>query len=372
MQQQRHPLFSPSLGTQREIISYHYGPANAERQVYIQASLHGDELPGMVAAWVLKHKLQQLEQHGFLQAQITLVPVANPIALNQHWHGSHLGRFETDSGQDFNRRFPSPGAAVAPMVAPDLGADCTANRRVIRRALARYFDQQQPQTELESQRLVLMRMACQADLMLDLHCDWEAVAHLYTTPRAWPAIEPLARYLGSDVQLLADVSGGEPFDESCGEPWRYLQQAFGDRFPMPEGPQPVTLELRGVRDVSLPQAEHDADAIIHALIHAGYIRGEAPPLPALRNPATPLAGCEYITCPHAGVILHLRELGEWIHPGEAVAEILDPLTDRLTPLVAQYGGLLYARHWMRYATAGMLITRLAGEDAGREGALLVP
>ncbi len=43
---------------------------------------------------------------------------------------------------------------------------------------------------------------------------------------------------------------------------------------MPQGLLPVTLELRGVRDVSPEQAEQDADAIISALQESGYITAD--------------------------------------------------------------------------------------------------
>ncbi|MCX8956436.1 succinylglutamate desuccinylase/aspartoacylase family protein [Erwinia psidii] len=371
MQQRHHPLLSASLGTQREIISYHFGQPSV-RQVYIQAALHGDELPGVAVAWYLKKKFLALENADRLNAQITLVPVANPLALGQHWHGSHLGRFDTASGQDFNRQFPALGPALATALPEVLTDEVEHNRQCIRDAINHYFTTHKALTELESQRHTLMRMACQADLMIDLHCDWEAIPHLYTTPQAWRDIEPLARYLGSEVQLIAEVSGGDPFDEACCEPWQYLLRTLGERFPLPQGLKPVTLELRGVRDVSHSQAERDAEAIIRGLMHGGYISGDASALPALAGPAVPLAACEYLSAPHSGVVMHRRETGEWIKPGEVVAEILDPLTDRLTPLTAKHGGLLYARHWARFATAGMLITRLAGREAIREGNLLVP
>lgn len=371
MQQRHHPLLSASPGTRREIISYHFGPTSS-RQVYIQAALHGDELPGMAVAWYLKNKLRTLEAAGHVCAQITLVPVANPIALGQHWHGTHLGRFDTASGQDFNRRFPTIGPALAETLASQLTQDIQQNQQIIRRAISAWYAQQTPTTELQSQRYILMEMATQADLMIDLHCDWEALTHLYTTPQAWPAIEPLARYLGSEVQLIAEVSGGEPFDEACREPWAFLHHKLGASFPLPQGLQPVTLELRGVRDVSHQQAEQDADAIINALALAGWLNVSPAPLPPLLNPAVPLAGCEYLSAPHAGVILHRRDMGEWIDPGEVVADILDPIDDRMTPLVAKFGGRLYARHWVRFATAGMLVSRLAGNQACRSGKLLVP
>ncbi|NIF24618.1 succinylglutamate desuccinylase/aspartoacylase family protein [Candidatus Pantoea multigeneris] len=370
MQQQHHPLLSASLGTQREIVSFHFG-TDSHQRVYIQAALHGDELPGMAVAWYLKHKLLALESAGQLKAKITLVPVANPLALSQHWHGTQLGRFHTQTGQDFNRRFPALGETLAAELADVLTQSEYENKRIIREAIDRHYRDRIAKNELDSQRYTLMRMASQADLMIDLHCDWDALPHLYTTPHAWQEIEPLARWLGSEVQLLAQISGGEPFDEACCEPWVTLAEKFSGKFPMPRGLLPVTLELRGVADVAPEQAEKDADAIINALIEGGYIEGDVGESPALLNPATELAGCEYIHAPHSGLLLNHRALGEWIKAGEVVAEIVDPITDQVTPLIAQYGGILYARNLMKFVTTGMLAVRLAGENAGRSGALLV-
>lgn len=45
MQTQTHPLISPAVGTERQITSFHYGPRGGKK-VYIQSSLHADELPG--------------------------------------------------------------------------------------------------------------------------------------------------------------------------------------------------------------------------------------------------------------------------------------------------------------------------------------
>ncbi|WP_198511560.1 hypothetical protein, partial [Bacillus subtilis] len=106
----------------------------------------------------------------------------------------HLGRFHTLSGQDFNRRFPSLGATLAAGLAESLTQSETQNKSLIREAIDRHYRDTVPKTELDAQRHTLMRMASQADLMIVLHCDWEAVPHLYTTPHAWPDIEPLARW----------------------------------------------------------------------------------------------------------------------------------------------------------------------------------
>ena len=44
------PLNGSSLGTQRTITALHFGDEAASRKIYIQASLHADELPGALTA----------------------------------------------------------------------------------------------------------------------------------------------------------------------------------------------------------------------------------------------------------------------------------------------------------------------------------
>ena len=64
MQIQTHSLLSPAPGTQRELVSLHYGQPGAGPKVYIQASLHADELPGMLTAWHLRRHLDALDAAG--------------------------------------------------------------------------------------------------------------------------------------------------------------------------------------------------------------------------------------------------------------------------------------------------------------------
>ncbi|MDD7960705.1 succinylglutamate desuccinylase/aspartoacylase family protein, partial [Klebsiella pneumoniae] len=68
---------------------------------YIQASLHADELPGMLTATLLLRRLAALEEAGQLRGEIVVVPVANPIGLAQQVMGDNLGRFELGSMKNF-------------------------------------------------------------------------------------------------------------------------------------------------------------------------------------------------------------------------------------------------------------------------------
>ena len=60
-------------------------------------------------------------------------------------------------------------------------------------------------------RRLLLQHACDADLVLDLHCDFEGVMLLYAIPQHWAQIRPLAARLEAGAVLLADDSGGKAF-----------------------------------------------------------------------------------------------------------------------------------------------------------------
>ena len=192
MQFIRHPLISPAPGTQRELVPLHYGRPGGQK-AYIQASLHGDELPGMLVAHHLRQQLDALLAAGQITGEIVLVPMANPIGISQYVLHAHLGRFELMSGENFNRHYPDHVDAVAQAVEAQLGSDAAANVALLRRALKAAVDATPVDTELQSQRRALMSLSCDADIVLDLHCDAQAVMHLYTETPCWPECDPLAR-----------------------------------------------------------------------------------------------------------------------------------------------------------------------------------
>ncbi|KZE25389.1 succinylglutamate desuccinylase/aspartoacylase family protein [Crenobacter luteus] len=377
MQTREHPLLSPGLGTERRVTSFHFGPAGGAK-VYIQAALHADELPGMLVAFTLKARLAELEKQGRLAAEVVLVPAANPIGLDQRLLGHGLGRFELGSGHNFNRHYPALADAVFDAVADRLGPDASANVALIRAELARQLAALTPANELESLRLTLMRLAADADLVLDLHCDLDAGVHLYTLTPLWERVEPLARYLGSCAQLLALDSGEHPFDEACSQLWHLLDQKSRSRAaglgedapPVPLACCAVTVELRGQDSVAHELAERDAGALIAYLTERGFVAGDAPPPPALPYPATPLAGVDDLVAPHAGVIVFHRSAGQAVRAGDVVADVIDPVAGTATPLVARRDGMLYARVRDRYAAPGLWVAKIATDLAFKTGKLL--
>lgn len=378
MHRQEVSLLSPSIGSHKTLVAFHYGPANAARKVYIQASLHAEELPGMLVAHHLKTQLAQAEAEGRLDARVVLVPVANPIGLSQRAYHHAQGRFEFNTSENFNRHYPDLAAAVYPTVRDRLGCDPEHNTALIRQATADWLDQWAPTTELESLRKTLLSWAHDADVVIDLHCDCESVMHLYCETPCWSVFEPLAARLACRAVLLAQESGGGPFDERLSGQWWQLQhmaERDGIACHIAQGCASTTVELRGEADVSHRWAENDARAIEAYLADIGALRaGPAaqPALPALACAPTPLAGSQTLSSPVPGVLVFVRELGETVAAGDVVAEVIDPSTEvsQVHLVRADVSGVFYARVNERYVHAGGEVGKIAGAQAFRTGQLL--
>lgn len=367
-----HELPAASAGTQRRVRSLHFGRAESGRKAYLQAALHADEVPPMLVAQALIERLSALDAAGAIAGEIVLVPMANPIGLAQDIQGSSFGRFDLGSGVNFNRQFRHLKAALIPAVEPLLSADAAANTRTIRAACLQLLKDWAPQSEAEALKRLLQTLAMDADLVLDLHCDNQAVMHVYTGTPQVEALRPLAGYLGAQALLYSEVSGDDPFDESISCIWWELAAHFAGRFSIePNACLAATVELRGETEVTQELADHDADALLAYLRHLGHVDGLAPPTPAACEP-TPLEGVEPITAPASGIVVFAKAPGDWVEAGELVAELIDPLTDERTPLYARAGGRCFARSARRFATRGMRLAKIAGAVAYRSGKLLSP
>ncbi|WP_250467335.1 succinylglutamate desuccinylase/aspartoacylase family protein [Caballeronia sp. GAFFF2] len=372
MQTRHTPLVSTTLGTARELVSFHFGAERSGEKVYVQASLHADETPAMLTAWQLKKRLLQLEGEGRLRGEIVLVPVANPVGLSQHVLGQFLGRFDANSGHNFNRGFPMPPAQalIERIGMAWSSSDAAYNARLLRRAVRDMLGEMRAKNEFESLRLTLLTLASDADIVLDLHCSLEATMHLYTSPASWPALEPLAHYLGANGVLLATDSGGQSFDEIHALLWNEVRALLGGDVPLGAPNIAATVEHRGQRDVSYETAQHDADAIVDFLIARGVIEGEARALPPLVLGATPLAGSEQLIAPVSGIVVYRASVGARLKAGDAVFDIVDPLTDAVTTVATKNDGVFYMRRAIRFAQAGAPMGRVTGQTAFRTGVLI--
>jgi uncharacterized protein len=192
-------------GTVRSLKVRRYGRPGARPKAYVQAGIHADELPANLAAHHLAGLLEAADRAGAVLGEVVLVPLANPVGLSNVIFNDHQGRHHAQSGQNFNRGWPNVAEAVAEAVGPHLGADAEANGEMVRRAVAEELDKLVAGNEAESLRLVLMKLAADADFVLDLHTDSEAELHLYVDPGQWPGAADLAASWGQPSSCCAAI-----------------------------------------------------------------------------------------------------------------------------------------------------------------------
>ncbi len=325
----------------------------------------------MLVAQALRRQLLALEAQGQLLGCVQLVPYANPLGLAQQLLGAHEGRFDLRDGTNFNRLHPDLCEAVASAVQERLTQDASANVALVRAALRQAVADWPAAHPAQDLKKRLVQLAIDSDVVLDLHCDAQAVMHLYAlTPQSAWAHE-LGRLLGARAVLLATESGDMPFDEACTRPWWVLQQRFAQH-PVPLACFASTVELRGHADTDHAQAEADAAALIEFLRRRGIVAGSPAPLPAALCEPTLLAGSEPITAPSAGVVVFHHQPGDVVAAQTVIADLVDVHTGTVTPLRCQGAGVLYARIATRWARPGQRLAKVAGTTLARTGKLLSP
>ncbi|MBW7920986.1 MAG: succinylglutamate desuccinylase/aspartoacylase family protein [Rubellimicrobium sp.] len=104
-----------SQGTSRSLQVIRYGVPGARPKMYLQGALHAGEMPGPLVIHHLTRLLDQAEAAGRITGEVVLVPMANPIGFAQDLSGTHYGRFDQASRENYNRGFhgsarQSPGA----------------------------------------------------------------------------------------------------------------------------------------------------------------------------------------------------------------------------------------------------------------------
>lgn len=359
-------LPSPGVGSERYITLHRYGNRGATPKAYIQASIHADEVPAMMAVHHLLQRLEQADQENRIAGEIVVVPYANPIGLGQIVNGTHLGRYELSGEGNFNRNWPDLFESVVEEIDGHLTADAETNAGLVRGAMQSAIENMKRESQMDGLRQALAREAVRADIVLDVHCDNEALMHLYVVPELWPNASDLADYLDVAVMITAAPSGGDPFDEVWSSLWSRLAERFPDH-PIPHGGFSATIELRGEGDVSDSLGTKDGQALFDFLQHRGLILGEAPPPPKRAMQVSTWNAVDIVVSPGSGVLAYQVALGDRVEPGQVIAELIDPAAE--DPLKARQvikcrgGGVVFTRRHDKYVLPGAAVAKVAGDEA---------
>jgi predicted deacylase len=285
---------------------------------------------------------------GRIRGEVVVVPTVNPIGLAQLVGNNHLGRYDQLGRDNFNRNWLDLAPAVAERVGARLGRDPATNIARVREAALDALAALQPLTELQALRVEVMKLSIDADLVLDLHCDLEAVLHLFISRRDWPGpAQVLAADLGAEATLV-----NEPYPQALtfsgvnGALWARLADAF-PAADIPQACLSATVEYRGQHDVNHALGAADAAHLLRFLQRCGAVAGRPGKLPALKADATPIAGMDRGYCPCSGILVYRVAKGARVSKGQVICEVIDPADPRgpqaRTPMRAGGDGVLFAR-----------------------------
>ena len=353
------------MGNERTLTIIRYGSGSVGKKAYVQAGLHADEAPGYLVMHHLITLLDAADAAGTIPGEILLIPVANPIGAGQ-WRDEVLrGRFDYFDNTNFNRKHLDITEKVAEKIQDALSDSPDQNKAIIRQAMADILGGLSPLDESAQLKHLLLSLSFDADIVLDLHCDYQAVTHVYMGSPLWPEASDLSAQIGSEATLLAKVSGDNPYDEACSRIWWELAEKF-PAFPIPLACLAATVELRGISDVAHALASRDAENIFLFLQRRGLLSGKTTELPPLPNPATPLRGVAHIKATVPGVVVYFKAPGDLIQKEDLIAEIVNPLEDdpkrRITRIKSTIDGVLISINVDRFARPGRLLAKIAGKE----------
>ncbi len=363
-------LTGASAGTRRELTLYRYGACGTGLKVYLQAGLHADEMPGVLVLQHLMPLLDEAEARGQITGEVLVVPVANPIGLS-HWVFQRpLGRQDAESLQNFNRGYPELAKLAGDGLAGVLTASEEENKHLIRAAFRAALAGIGTRNDVQEQQVALLNWSCDADYVLDLHCDHFAVLHLYASTARPEDTALLCRSVGAELALIEDVSGGNAFDEAHTVPWLQLRERFGADHPIPSACFSTTLEYRGQFDVSDDMAGRDAGNLMTFLAAIGVVGGWGQ-TPAHKDAVhLPLAGAAEVFAPQGGVVTWEVGPGAEVAEGQVLCHVADPVSRRRLPVTSPTRGMLFRCELWRSCLRGQSLAHVAGENIVRSGNLL--
>ena len=373
---ERIALPSPSPGTERHLVVRRYGREGARPKAYIHASLHADETPPMLVLHHLARMLDEAAETGAIKGEIILVPYANPIGLDQEVGSTHVGRHDLANGANFNRAWPDLSEAVAARIDGKLGSDVRANEALARQALREAAAELGARTPLTHMKRAISMLAADADIVLDCHCDSEALMYLYLSTANWPDGADLHAETGSRATFVSVDPGGGSFEDVWSAQWRKLRERFGeDR--LPQGCLAATVEYRGQQDMDDALSGDDARRLYRFLQRRGAVAGDPGPLPAPKGEAVDLEAVEMARAPVAGLVAYRVKLGDVVAAGAHLADIVDPSADdpktARTPVHSETAGLILSRSGPRFVRQGQVIAKVIGKEKlpGRVGGYLL-
>ncbi|MGF1491846.1 MAG: succinylglutamate desuccinylase/aspartoacylase family protein [Microcoleaceae cyanobacterium] len=326
------PLLQLASGDQLTLQVYRFQGSQPGKKAYLQANLHGAEISGNGVIYQLIEFLQTLSDDQLI-GEIWLVPLCNPVGVNQRSHHFSSGRYHNYDGKDWNRIFwdyEKTDADIAAFARAHLELEPAVIKTQYRQVICETFHQLQ--SELKTSRLApysehyryqLQSLCVDADYVLDLHSSTnQALDYLY----CFHSRPESARAFLLNWGILMTEYDGDAFDEAFLKPWLALEDCLADLGqPTVFDVEAWTLELGSGMEMNPDSVAVGVRGIKNYLATKGMLKIDGFPRPETATHTIQLTLKENIQkyyAPAGGMIQNRVALGTMVEAGETLYEIL--------------------------------------------------
>jgi predicted deacylase len=326
------PLRQMASGDVLSLQVYKFIGASPGKKVYIQSNLHGAEIVGNAVIHHLIEFLQTLKNTN-LVGEIWLVPVCNPMGVNQRSHIFSSGRYCVYEAKDWNRIFWDYEKEADDLMEFAKSQIHLAPEEVRKNYLitigtkfAKLLEKinsssSAPYTEIF--RYQLQRLSINANYLIDLHSSTnQGLNYLYYFRNR----EDSAKYFLLDLGILLDAYDGDAFDEAFIKPWLALEDCFQKlgreiRFDV----EAWTLELGEGMQMIPESVEKGIQGVKNYLLQKGVL--QIPGFPSDQATSHEMtfkqrSNVKKYYAPAGGMIQSRVELGSEVKAGERLYQIL--------------------------------------------------
>lgn len=307
-----HSIQQLASGETLVVHSYTFNGFPSGPIIYLQGNLHGPEIFGTV---LLQKFMTYLKQADNFPGTVIVVPCANPMGVQSTQYNAIVGRWNIQSGVNWNRIFPIHESWQTPQ-------DCID-----------YCEQQLGKNTLSSEERLaatLRLLSANATHSIDIHTTGSACEpHVFTHQEAHKIFTPLGASV--HIEWNAQEAVGA-FDESCILP-------FQQSSPMPFA---CTWEVHHHNNLEKHILEDRLQKLIHWIECIWSDKIDS----AISPKIYPIHNAVHFSSPVAGYYVWKKSVGDHVQIGEAYAEVFQPWDNTCVVLKAE-------RNWILLGTYGI-------------------
>ena len=297
------------------------------KKAYIQANLHGAEIVGNAVITQLIEFLTQIDRSQ-LRGEIWLVPVCNPLGVNQRSHFFSTGRFNSYDGKNWNRIFWDYERELAEGLTEFARSQQDYPTEVIRtnylnkikQAWAKEYEEIQRPCSVpisRQYRYQLQSLCLDADYVIDIHSSSnQAIDYSFGFKERTAS----TKYLLLEYGILMDEYDGDAFDEAFLKPWLALEKELSDLGKAIEFDlEAWTLELGAGMAMNPTSVTKGVAGIKNYLTYKQMLRGEAT---TTKVTFAAKSNINSYYAPTGGMVQERLPLSTRVNPGDKIYQLL--------------------------------------------------